>query len=153
MYSNHMLKHNGCDLVSKRATVRTIYLFYSQIYSKVFAWFKKDYKCVMTEDFSNSGGDLFNGAQYACVSTRSQVILALVGFGFWGLDLNAQLITAMHCTAHIFNRTEWLQDFIALLYFIRKNAGFKSRPSYIVFLLMPWWLKTRSETTVVYQKP
>lgn len=68
--------------------------------------FKKDNKCVMVEDISNSDGDLFNGAQYACLSTRSQLILALVGFGFWGLDLNAQLITAMHCTAHICNRTE-----------------------------------------------
>lgn len=105
--------------------------------SEVFAWFKKKKKkkdkCVMVEDISEPGGDLFNGAQYACLSTRSQLNLALVGFGFWGLDLNAQLITAMHCTAHICNRTEWLQDFIALTSFYKKkeNAGLESRYSYI----------------------
>ena len=81
--------------------------------------------------------------------------LALVGFGFWGLDLIAQLITAMHCTAHIFNRTEWLQDFIALTSFYKKKKLVLNPDvlTYIVLLLMPWWLKTRSETTVVDQKP
>lgn len=82
--------------------------------------------------------------------------LALVGFGFWCLDLNAQLITAMHCTAHIFNRTEWLQDFIALISFYKEKKKLVLNPAlltYIVLLLMPWWLKTHSETTVVDQKP
>lgn len=47
-----------------------------------------------------------------------EFFLALVGSGSGSLDLNAQLITAMHCTAHICNRTEWLQDFIALSLYI-----------------------------------
>lgn len=128
---------SGCDPISKCATVHTILpillpdllqRFLHDLKKK-----KKKDKCVMVEDISEPGGDLFNGAQYACLSTRSQLNLALVGFGFWGLDLNAQLITAMHCTAHICNRTEWLQDFIALTSFYKKkeNAGLESRYSYI----------------------
>lgn len=93
--------------------------------SKVLHDFKKKWnKCVIVEDILKSGGDLFNGAQYACLSTRSQLIFSSSWlWGSGGLDLNAQLITAMHCTAHICNRTEWLQDFIALTSFYREKKN------------------------------
>lgn len=48
-------------------------------------------KCVIVEDISKSGGDLFNGAQYACLSTRSQLIFSsswLWVLGVWILTLS-----------------------------------------------------------------
>lgn len=50
------------------------------------------------EDISDSGGDLLNGAQHACLSTGSRMVLSsLLGPGVFFLDRTAQLITAMHC--------------------------------------------------------
>lgn len=103
--------------------------------------------------------------------------LALVGFvfgeggrvgGLAGLDVNAQLITAMHCTAHICNRTEWLQDFIALTSFYRtkrEKASEKKKktrtgleiPELLTYIVLLFFALTTEKwhalkTTVVYPK-
>lgn len=107
---NHMLRHSGSFLNVPRCTLS--HLIHSQIYFKdVCMTLKKEKKSktsvLQWRISQKSGGDLFNGAQYACLSTRSQLIFSSSWlWGSGGLDLNAQLITAMHCTAHICNRTE-----------------------------------------------
>lgn len=52
---------------------------------------KKVKTSVIVEDLSKSGQDLFNGAQYACLSTRSQLIFSsswLRVLGVWILTLS-----------------------------------------------------------------
>lgn len=52
---------------------------------------KKVKTSVIVEDLSKSGRDLFNGAQYACLSTRSQLIFSsswLRVLGVWILTLS-----------------------------------------------------------------
>lgn len=125
-----MFRHSGCDPISKRATMHSILpKSLPKSTSEVFACLKKEKKkekwnkCVLVEDISK----IRRGPIYRCticmlVKPDPNWFLALVGFGgSGGLDLNAQLITAMHCTAHICNRTEWLQDFIALTSFYRRK--------------------------------
>lgn len=65
---------------------------------------------------------------HACL-TRSPSVFASSSW-LWvnrGWGLSAQLITAMHCTAHICNRTEWLQDFIALILCYQKKKKLKKK--------------------------
>lgn len=68
------------------------YLIHSQIRAVLHDLKKKKSKTsVLVEDISKSGGDLLNGAQYACLSTRSQLIFSsswLRVLGVWILMLS-----------------------------------------------------------------
>lgn len=76
----------------------------------VFAWLL----CVLVEDLWRTRRRTIRWCTVCMLVDRTPVDSG-------GLDVNAQLITAMHWTAHICNRTEWRPDFIALISFYRKK--------------------------------
>lgn len=94
-YSNHMFNIAVVNPFLNVPQCTLSYLIHSQIYFRGVCMTKKkkkkkEYKCVIVEVISKSGGDLFNGAQYACLSTRSQIFSSswLGVLGVWILTLS-----------------------------------------------------------------
>lgn len=189
-----VFQHSGCDPISPNVPRRTLFYlthFAPKSTSEMFAWLlkRKEKKREIIKQQQKqqqnkvchsegsvkclAGTYLTVHSMHAC-QTRSQLIfssgwLCVRGGrargGGGGLDVNAQLITAMHCTAHICNRTEWLQDFIALTSFYRtkKERGKKKTrtgleiPELLTHIVLLFFALTTEKwhalkTTVVYQK-
>lgn len=76
LYLNHMFRHSGCDSVLN-VLRRTILPKPLPNYSKGVCMIKKTTKkynkCVFSVKDRNRGGDLFNGAQHACLASSQLV--------------------------------------------------------------------------------